>query len=760
MRWLIFIILSGIFLITPYFKGLYYNSDFYGISIFLFILYFILIVRLYKKKKLISIQLVIPIMLLPTCYLISFLTAENPKGALDSIILWTSYACFFVLLFWSAGHERIKASLPFIFQLTGIWITFFTLLVYYEVLNLRSAFVAGRFASIFQYPNTFGMFMAVFVLFSLIMLTSRKLSLIAVLFFSVPLVSFIVCFIQSFSRGMFLIFPICWFLCLFLLKLEKQIEYTIYTVVYFLLSIIVYKSMENGEITLSPVPGLSSLFICTFLSIIFVYFFKYFIFKKKILLLINIANKKGNHFFLPSILFFLLFFIGLDIKNNGFISQQLPEQLLSRVETINLEASTAKERLIFIEDARLISKDSPLIGFGGEAWVTIYKKYQQLPYISNKAHNGFMEMMIDTGWVGLLTFIGILLYFYLQIYKKYKHNQENSLQIAVFISSMAILLHSFLDFNFSYSTIWLTLLWLLLMGLASKSKKEQERNVNKYFNTIAISLFSLIVAVSLFFCFRLILADTQFTNFKTAKSLVLKEEALEKAISYDPYNSMYQINSIELNLNKYQKGKDIQVKERLLTAIEELTELEPNNSLNLLKAGNYAERMGEHDLAIKYFHSGLAVDKYNKQLYEHSIKLKVSKAANLLKQGEHLKARELLQSAIADYKNNVYWMDFFKDHAPENPEKFNSRKFQVTEQSHYFASLAYLELNDYKSALTAAENLDDRSIQKRKLFALIVLAMEDFGNINEAKDLTIKSELKYPNFNITLDKLRKSQGNN
>jgi tetratricopeptide (TPR) repeat protein len=757
MRWLVFLILSGIFLISPYFKGLYYNNSLYGISITLFFLFIILAFRLAIKKEFISIQRVIPIMVMPVCYLLPSFSAENSKGAFDSIILWTAYSSFFVLLYWSACHKRIKSFLPFIFQLTGSWIAIFTLLVFYHVIDFRSAMVAGRFASVFQYPNTFGMFMAVFILYSLVMLTRGEISLLPLLSFSFPLIPFIVCFIESFSRGMFLIFPICWFLGFFLFNLTKQIEYTLYTVIFYSLSLIVYISIKHGEEILSPLPGLSSLLFCTLSSILLVYLLKKFIFKKKINFLNKLQNRKWHRFSIPLILIFLLILIGIDLKNSGLLYQQLPEQLQTRINTTNLKASTAKERLIFSEDALLISKKSPIIGLGGETWASIYKSYQQFPYISNKVHNGYLEMLVDTGLIGFVSFISIFLYFYWQIFKKYKQNEENTLQIAVIISSSAIIIHSYVDFNFSYSFVWLTLFWLLVMGFASEPpKKTSEVKQFKHISKIAIPLFSLVIAISSYLCFRFILAEQQFNEFKKANSLFSKEETIKNAIAYDTNNSTYRLNYIELTLNKYRLTKTESVKETLLTAISELAGIEPNNSSIILKAGAYSESMGEDELAIKYFNSGLALDKFNKQLYENSIRLKVIKATNLLKQGEHSEAENLLKSAIKDYQDNKYWLDSFNKRAPENPERFNSRNFLVTDQSHYYASLAYLNLKEYGKALSTAENMDDRTIQKKKLYALIVLEIEKSGNNNKAEDLTTKFEKKYPGFNSTLDRIRKN----
>lgn len=758
MKWMVYIILSGIFLFSPYYKGLYFNKSTYGISIAFFVLFFILFIRLAIKKELNSHKIALPIIAIPLCYLLSFFFAENPQGAMESIINWSAYASFFLLLFWSASEGKIRAVMPIIFQLTGCWIAVLTLLVYYGVVDYRSAIVADRFAGVFQYPNTFGMVMAVFGLFSLIMLTTRKISLSGILLFSLPLIAFTVCFIQSLSRGMFLVFPICWFLSLTFFKLKQQIEYILYSAVFFCLSILVYQSMENGEILHLTYPGLVILFISTLFSPVLVYFIKTFLMERNLKWLTKISGKKGSHYFLPLSLLLFILLLGLDLTNNGLVFNQLPNQLQTRIETTNLEAATAKERLIFIEDALSISKKSPFIGFGGEAWVSIYKNHQQFPYLSNKVHNGYLEMIIDIGWIGFLVFIGVFGFFYWHIFKKYRSNDENSntIQISVLISSLALLLHSFLDFNFSYSTVWLIILWLVIMGISEIPEQQRVKNLIRFgwIPPIGLGIFLTIVGTSLFFSYRFIMAEQHFFEFKQNNSYLIKKQAIEAAITDNPFSSIYKMNLIGLELSKFQRTRDEQIKNELLEDIEELTNIEKSNSSNYLKAGEYAESVGENELALTYYSKGLNLDHYEKLLYENSIKLKVSLADRLFIGSE---SERLLKSAVDDYEKNVKWMNDFNEHAPKNPEKFNSRNFKVTDPSNIYGSKAYIKQKDYQSALKAAERISENSIQKKRALALIILDLEKMGQLKQANELAGQYAQKYPDFFVTLNLLRERE---
>src|SRR5690625_4497372 len=90
-------------------------------------------------------------------------------------------------------------------------------------MEFPSAFIFNRFAGVFQYPNTFGMVMAIFFLFSLVMLTKESLRMSEIVIYAAPLCLFFYLFIGSFSRGMFVVFPIVFLGALLFVKPSRQL---------------------------------------------------------------------------------------------------------------------------------------------------------------------------------------------------------------------------------------------------------------------------------------------------------------------------------------------------------------------------------------------------------------------------------------------------------------------------------------------------------------------------------------------------------
>src|SRR5699024_4234356 len=98
------------------------------------------------------------------------------------------YVAFFMLLFWSVYETSwVKKWLPILFQLSGVAIALQMYVNDLGWLESTSVFIFNRFAGVFQYPNTLGMVMGVFIIFSITLLMNKKLTRLDILFYILPL---------------------------------------------------------------------------------------------------------------------------------------------------------------------------------------------------------------------------------------------------------------------------------------------------------------------------------------------------------------------------------------------------------------------------------------------------------------------------------------------------------------------------------------------------------------------------------------------
>lgn len=730
MQWFIFIVMTILFIVTPYQKGLYFMDGFYSIALIILALFLLLFLRLILFKEVNLIKKGYIVVLLPLSYLLSIPFAESPAGAWDSLIRWTTYAAFFLLLYWSSLQTNIKKWLPVIFQVTGGMIALHMIFIKMGWFTFHNGVIAGRFAGVFQYPNTFGMVMALFFLYALTMATKEKISYRITVFYAFLLPLYFICFLLSYSRGMLLILPIVWLIGFFLLPIKEQVEYMVFTLISTLLAFLLF-----GLMTASDSIQIFYLLGTVILSTALIVSSKYVLNEKVFNLpkLQTLFTKKAIRFVLPMLLILVGVAGFLDLKNEGLIYQALPEQLQERVNSISVSTATAKERGLFVEDAFGMSKESPLIGLGGEAWASVYKSYQQTPYISNKIHNGYLEWLVDTGWIGLGLFIIVFSYFFYHIISAVFRNEDTSHYVAIILSLLIVFIHSLIDFNFSYGTVWLLVFWLLVMGISSNLKKPAtNRKVLQQLPMISLVLLTGIVSVSLFYSFTFMQATQDFNKAKHTNSLSKSKEFVESAVRKNPYQLTYRYELSDIYLHLIKNYEDAEIKKELHSLIDKTISLEPQNSSVWLKAAALSSQLSDEEKAIHYGDEALKYDYFNAKLYEMSITNKVNHA---LEGGDnHL---TYVQSAIDDYEKMLHLDKKYKQKSLS--DVYNSRNFHITNEIYYQASLAYVMDERYDSVINTYKEKEELKTEL-KMRAITIFSYKKLGEEDKAKELYSEDE--------------------
>ena len=732
MQWFIFGILALVFVISPYQKGLYFTDAFYPVSLIILCLFIVLFVRLVLYKEFELLKTATLLTLLPLCLLLSTPFAESPSGAIDALIKWTTYIALFFLLFWSNRNGNIKKWMPIVFTITGIWISLHAILVYDGILKFPNSMIAERFAGVFQYPNTFGMMMTVFIFFSLSMLTKGKYSIPFIIFYTIPLVLSSVCFVLSYSRGMYLIVPMVWFVGLLAFSVKKQAEYIVYTLITVLMALLLVSyDNQHDAIQLGLLGGAIVLSAALFI-------FVKWLFMKKVFKLNRIEwiwEKKVSRFLLPGIVLLIGFLGLLDLKSEGLVYQALPSELQGRVESINMKSGTATERFIFFEDAIKMSKSAPFFGNGGESWATIYKNDQQVPYTSNKVHNGYLEWLVDTGWVGMLIFVVVFGFSLWQILLKVKNDEENAQYIAIFLSLLTIFAHSFIDFNFSYSSVWFAVFWLLCMGVSANEGNTQhlqwlDSKAASSVTKISLGIFAVLALTCFVGSFSFFKATQAYDEARNERNLLAKVEWLESATNKNPWNIDYQneLGAVYANLAQ---NYDADYQNQAMTTIERLTVLEPKNYSVWLKAASLSKKLGEQKQTISYYEEALKHAPYEEAIYQLSIISKVNYALN------HSDAQSFyVKSAIKDFRSYIATYEkLLEDESI--PQIYKELDPKVTGNIHYYASLAHYLNNDFASIIDVYERNKSQSFSDIRVAAMAVLAYEE---TNDTKGLKVLYE--------------------
>jgi len=172
------------------------------------------------------------------------------------------------------------------------------------------------------------------------------------------------------------------------------------------------------------------------------------------------------------------------------------ESILSRFENLTGD-SNYNARLVFLRDGIKMFKDWWLIGAGGGAWSILNFKYQSYLYWSTQTHNYPLQVVIETGIVGFIILLLLIISIVMCFVKLSRRNKGDGIKnkiinAAVFTSIIFLFLHSVVDFNFSLSAIYL-LVWALisvlntemrrdLLNEEDKDKRQNKAKKNQKFN--------------------------------------------------------------------------------------------------------------------------------------------------------------------------------------------------------------------------------------------------------------------------------------
>ncbi|MGE5474333.1 MAG: O-antigen ligase family protein [Ignavibacteriales bacterium] len=170
----------------------------------------------------------------------------------------------------------------------------------------------------------------------------------------------------------------------------------------------------------------------------------------------------------------------------------LPTELVYRIQDISLQTHNAWERFVFVGDAFKIIAANPF-GTGGGGWRATYHQYQSYEYSSNEVHNYPVQLWVETGFLGILVLIALIvliIHHYVKIRiqgkKEEPENQEDFQRIilsgVIFTTILSLYAHSVIDFDFSLSAIPIVV-WALtgiISGLYTMREGHQDIQIRMY----------------------------------------------------------------------------------------------------------------------------------------------------------------------------------------------------------------------------------------------------------------------------------------
>ncbi|SNS43765.1 O-Antigen ligase [Anaerovirgula multivorans] len=337
------------------------------------------------------------------------------------------------------------------------------------------------------------------------------------------------------------------------------------------------------------------------------------------------------------------------VKDIKLSYQFIPENIISRINVLDLNQQSFTTRTAYYRDSFTIFKSYPIFGAGGGAWNGLYTKYQSEPYFSTEAHNYFLQTLVELGIAGVLLMIGLLgtiLALFILLIKK-----KDLMQMTILFGVLSLLTHSALDFNFSYLSIPL-LMWGLIALVDVESIKDINKTIKNKFNKQIHSLIPLVLILPLIF-----IAVSFYGGHQSAASgiRVIQQEGdfekgyalLENAITRDPFNKDFRADIAQLQIMVGEQNQEqvwFQMAEENLQAAMKYV---PYNDNILQQIGQVYLSYGEFDRGFEYIEKMIEVAPMRPTNYEAKVSAYTTVGNHYLDVGEKGKAVEMFEKAVS-----------------------------------------------------------------------------------------------------------------
>lgn len=579
---ILLIFVALISFVTPFYKGLFNGGQpIFELPILTYCaigaiaLLFIGLIMLKTELKFRNNVLIYMVWLIPCWYLVtSLIEPISTNLARFNTLIYVMYAVLFVtgfILFKNKHYQRWLSEIVFY---SGVLIMLFGLINWFGFDDYQDAVYNGnRLTSVFQYPNTYAAYL-IGVLMALLVglvIDNRKTKLFINSLFLTPI---IISILLTDSRGALVTLPFIVLSILVFFSLRKQIILLVHLIISAIISLLTYNYVSSlrTETTFLQENVDTAIILLTAASIITAGFIILVeLLSKKILSqeLLSVGfNKK--QLILPFSILILCIIGSLFIFTNDQVRSILPEAVQNKIQKISLTEDSVLSRAYIFKDSIKIANEYPVFGAGGGAYIKITEKFASYPYISRQAHNYYLQLLIETGYVGLIIIVSFIMAVYFFFIKGFfqKHVEHPAAYLYLYAISVSILIHSFIDFDMSYvfiaSIVFLSLGCLYsIHDRNSEHASEKTEGTLKSFVQIKKVISVLIIAASVFVFITSVRLVSGNTSFSIANEALKKNDFqafmtnINKAIDLNGSHAIYSSTKGSVLLSAFNQTKDM-----------------------------------------------------------------------------------------------------------------------------------------------------------------------------------------------------------
>ena len=356
----------------------------------------------------------------------------------------------------------------------------------------------------------------------------------------------------------------------------------------------------------------------------------------------------------------------------GLFAGVLPEALVQRLSGISFGAETAKERFVFYKDALDIAKRSFIFGSGGGAWQDLYGMSQSYFYNSTQAHSFIMQVLVETGLLGLIAWILVLVLFYVKAITLFVKKQADRNVLAAAVAGATVLIvHSFIDFDLSLPAMLIILMSLLGVVFACENK---EKNINRYvFSVVCLVLiipFALNATASMSYA-----KGVEYFGNQQYKLAATEFEKASSLIPYDGVSLSYKA------VSQSAEQLDRSQREQVVADIEKAEKLAPSSLPVSQNALTLYSNLGVYQVAMDYARKSVELQPMNLENYRAYFTSGYA-VVSFYYRGENPKIAKEISDEVLTIK------DFVEEINANRSEKIEFDK-QLKEMLMYFQVVSY-----------------------------------------------------------------------
>lgn len=589
---------------------------------------------------------------IPAAYMIATVQAVSSHYASSMVTLNTMYSIFFVLAVAFAKNKLGARLIQYGIVFAGYTAVFYCFMnmfgnAYYQDAVMMTD-MGLRLTSIFQYANAYAAYLMAILLAALWLLVhERRWYVVGI--HAVAIVPLFVSFLLTLSRGGLVVLPFIVLAILPFFRFTQQIYFFVYAMIGAVGALLVFEPISNITVsmfnkvtaggTLQPalvgpfdseslkgwlIIGSTSLLAGALITI-----FQQFVVPKLEQRDFAVTKRRLANLFIPGVLVLIGLVGVILISGNSFITKLLPTELQTRLLSINFQQHSVLERLTMYKDSMKLVSDYPITGAGGGAWTILYQKYQNNPYIVKQVHNFFLQYWVETGLLGLLALLILLIsVYYLYIRQFFKQPIEERGRYQVFyIFSVAILIHSMLDFEMSYAYL-AAVVFLCLGGMAASitmplaikeggGVRSWIRKINqskiRFIYPLLIGVIAIMMIVT---GIRELNGNRQYmvaaTNLQAPGEIILADvmQPLDGALRASPNHPDYITLRVNLLYQAFNQSKDILYSQEAKTYFDKLALTEPYNKERLEMEYNQFVTEGKLNEALAVTEKTLSINSW------------------------------------------------------------------------------------------------------------------------------------------------------